>query len=164
MNFKIVEYMSNASIKGDINTNLIKFSQNSKKIIQIGFDPLSCLIYLLSNETSKIDILTSKYTIDEDKKYKYLKNLFYDRIRIQYGDIDLHILHTIHSSMKYDLIHVTKDVATYATILKLNFVKGNHHVLIIDNIENVILQKLKGKIHKIFDIFYEFCEIWYISL
>ena len=149
--------MSNASIKGNINKNLIDVSKNVKNIIQIGFDPLSCLIYLLSNEISTISILTTKYTIDEDKKYKYLKDLFYDRIHIRYGDIDLHILHTIHSSMKYDLIHVTTDLAKYATILKLNFIKEKYHVLIIDNIEDVVLQKLKGKIVKIFDIFYDFC-------
>lgn len=157
MNYAIIQYMSNASIKGNINKNLIDVSKNVKNIIQIGFDPLSCLIYLLSNETSTIAILTAKYTINEDKKYKYLKDLFYDRIHIRYGDIDLHILHTIHSSMKYDLIHVTTDLATYATILKLNFLKEKYNVLIIDNIKDVVLQKLKGKIVKIFDIFYEFC-------
>ena len=97
---KIQEHKLNKQI------NLFSLAQNSKNVLEIGFNAgHSCLLYLLANPNSKIlcfDICHHKYTIP---CFEYLNKSFPNRLTLISGDSNKTVPR-YKNHQKYDLIHI----------------------------------------------------------
>jgi hypothetical protein len=86
--------------------NLFSLAKNAQNIMEIGFNAgHSALIYLMANDTSKIqffDISCHKYA---KLCFEYLDKEFPGRLSIVWGDSNV-ILPNFYTHIKYDLVHI----------------------------------------------------------
>ena len=92
----------------DKQKNLVEVSRDKQRIVEIGFNAgHSCLLFLLSNPTSTIqvfDLGDHEYTAP---CFNYLQGQFPGRLEIIYGDsMNTLPLFIKETRMKYDLFHV----------------------------------------------------------
>ncbi len=84
--------------------NLLKISQNTKTILEIGFNAgHSCLLFLLSNTYSKITLLDLNDHSYTQPCFEYLNKHFPNRLFIIYGDSNETAKQLQES---FDLIHI----------------------------------------------------------
>ena len=132
--------------------NLFNFGSKSKHIMEIGFNAgHSCLLFLLSNPTSKIvlfDINQHEYT---KPCFEYLNNEFPNRMTFIAGDS----IETVpkfaqeYPYLKFDLIHI--DGGHYLDIVEQDLknarlVAGNNHVIISDDDQIPRIHELHRKL------------------
>ena len=113
--------------------NLIYYSKEASNILEIGFNGgHSCLLFLLSNPTSKIQLFDLGEHSYSRKCFEYLDRIFPGRLSIVWGDSSKTLPEFItkylsETNMKYDLIHID----------------GSHDIKILDS-DIVNCQKLSS--------------------
>ena len=117
--------------------NLFHYSKNAQNILEIGFNGgHSCLLYLCSNLTSKIDLFDLGCHNYAKMCYTYLDKEFPSRLNIVWGD-SAKTLTAFKTNTVYDLLHIDGGHDPYTLIKDINncncFV-NEKSILIIDDI------------------------------
>jgi predicted O-methyltransferase YrrM len=89
--------------------NLFNYSQKAKTILEIGFNAgHSCLLYLMSNPTSTVELFDIGWHAYTRPCFEYLDSQFPGRIKIHYGDSRQTLPEYISKNVgrTFDLIHV----------------------------------------------------------
>jgi hypothetical protein len=133
-------------------TNLFNFGSKSKHIMEIGFNAgHSCLLFLLSNPSSKIvifDINEHKYT---KPCFEYLDREFPNRMTFITGDSTKTVPQFAreYPYLKFDLIHVdgchNLDIITQ-DLKNIRHLVANNHVIISDDDQISHVHKLHRKL------------------
>jgi len=138
----------NEEIEGNVywfqekKANLSYFSKDAKNVLEVGFNVgHSCLLYLLSNQTSKIQLFDLKNHNYSEPCFNYLNKLFPNRLSIIWGD-SRDTIKNFNTDIKYDLIHIdgghTEDVLRKDILNSKNFADDNTLVIINDTDTEVI--------------------------
>lgn len=142
MEFDFKKYLANEFI------NIFSIGAMSTNILQIGFDEYKVLLFLLSNETSKIKIFES--TNKSRKNFDYLDNMFPNRISIVYGNPNITVVDYIRKDFdKFDLIHINGPKiyeSTRLDVLNCYYVSNKRTFILYENRDDLYLDLLKHKI------------------
>ena len=116
--------------------NLSYYSKEAKNIIEIGFNGgHSCLLFLLSNPYSKIQLFDLGNHRYAKLCYEYLNNTFPDRLNITWGDSSV-TYSQFNPNIKYDLIHIDgshmSEILNKDIINSLRCVDNNGYIIIDD--------------------------------
>ena len=141
MEINLKQYSQNELI------NIFSIGAISNNILQIGFDEYKVLLFLLSNETSKIKIF--EFTNKSRKNFDYLNKCFPSRISIIYGNPHLTIVEHIQNNFdKFDLIHVnsSKNYGTRLDILNCYYVSDKKTFILYESLMDIYSDLLRQKI------------------
>ena len=125
-------------------SNLYDFSKNANNIMEIGFNAgHSCVLYLLSNSTSKIQLFDLGEHVYSQPCFEYLNNLFPERLTIIWGD-STETVKIFKTDIKYDLIHIdgghTEDIIR-DDIINCKNLSDDNTLIIIDDIDMEAINK-----------------------
>jgi hypothetical protein len=117
--------------------NLYYYASTASNILEIGFNGgHSCLLYLLANSYSKIQLFDLGDHSYAKKCFDYLDSIFPNRLTIIWGD-STKTLKNFKSDFIYDLLHIdgghTHDILT-SDLENCCFLASSESTLIIDDI------------------------------
>lgn len=118
--------------------NLFSIARKAKYIMEIGFNAgHSALIYLLANNSSKIQFFDIGYHRYSKLCYDFLDREFPGRLSIMWGD-SLVTVPIFHTYIKYDLIHIDGGHSTeiaYGDIMNCKRFTHPDSIIIFDDTE-----------------------------
>lgn len=119
--------------------NLFQFSKNCRTIFEIGFNAgHSCLMYLLSNRTSQIQLFDIGLHAYTRPCFEYLNSEFPGRLKIIYGDSRITIPQFLvdNPTRKFDMIHIDgghEEPVVRADVLNIQHFATDNTVIISDD-------------------------------
>jgi hypothetical protein len=117
--------------------NLFHYASSAKNILEIGFNAgHSCILYLLANDYSKIQLFDLGCHTYAKHCFNYLDKMFPGRLSIIWGDT-LTTLPMLKSDHKFDLIHIDGGHESDILLSDIKYcsdVSDKNTILIIDDI------------------------------
>lgn len=128
--------------------NTFSIGAISNNIMQVGFNEYKILLFLLSNQISRIKIF--EFSNKSAKNYEYLNSVFPDRISIIYGKTNKTIVDYMSNDFgKFDLIHLN-NLNNYEIIrldiLNCYYVSNKKTIILYENLQNILLDLIKQEI------------------
>jgi hypothetical protein len=126
--------------------NTFSIGAISNNIMQIGFNEIKILLFLVSNPISLIQIFENSN--ESAKNYDYLNSIFPNRMKIIYGKINRTVVDYICNNFeKFDLIHLNNKNNNYEAV-RLDILNCYY----LSNKKTLILyEKLQGLLHDLID-------------
>ena len=128
--------------------NLFNYSQKAQNIMEIGFNAgHSCLLYLMSNPTSKIQVFDLGEHIYTRPCFEYLSTQFPNRLAIEYGDSRKTVPAYIseNTDKVFDMIHIDgghDQSVVRADILNSIILSDEKTIIISDDDDHVCINRM----------------------
>lgn len=119
--------------------NLFHFAKNAKNILEIGFNAgHSCFLFLIANETSKIQLFDIGEHTYSKLCFEYLNAQFPGRLSVTWGDSmdTIPNFYQQNPDTKFDLIHIDgkhEDINVIADTLNCRLLVEKENILLSDD-------------------------------